>query len=63
MLDLTHFDELLSDADIVFTGEGRFDRQSLMGKAVGDIASRSKKAGVLVVCVAGAVDEDVEGAY
>lgn len=63
ILDLTHFDELLSDADIVFTGEGRFDRQSLMGKAVGGIAQHTKKAGVPLICVAGALGEDMEYAY
>ncbi len=63
MLDLTHFDELLVDADVVFTGEGRFDRQSLMGKAVGGIAQRTKKAGVPLICIAGALGEDSEDAY
>lgn len=63
MLDLVKFDELLHDADVVFTGEGRLDRQSLMGKAVGGIALRAKKAGIPVICVAGAVSNDIDEIY
>ena len=32
LLDTIHFDELLQDADLVITGEGSADRQTLMGK-------------------------------
>ena len=31
-MDLLHFDQLVSDADLIITGEGRADRQTLMGK-------------------------------
>ncbi len=55
LLDEARFDQLLSGADVVFTGEGCFDSQSLLGKAVGGIAGRAKAAGVPVVCLAGSV--------
>ncbi len=32
LLEMLHFDELIRDADLVITGEGRADRQTLMGK-------------------------------
>lgn len=32
LLEMFHFDELIRDADLVITGEGRADRQTLMGK-------------------------------
>ena len=32
LLDTIHFDDLLQDADLVITGEGSADRQTLMGK-------------------------------
>lgn len=63
MLDLVRFDKLLHDADVVFTGEGRLDSQSLMGKAVGGIAQRAKEAGIPVICVAGAVSNDIDEIY
>lgn len=63
LLGLANFDKMLLGADIVLTGEGRFDCQSLMGKAVGGIAKRAQKAGIPVVCVAGAVENDIAEAY
>ena len=63
MLDLVQFDERLHDADVVFTGEGRLDRQSMMGKAVGGIAQRAKMANIPVICVAGAVSSDIDELY
>jgi len=46
VLDLANFDGLIEGASLVVTGEGKFDRQSLMGKVVDGIAARTKNAGV-----------------
>jgi glycerate 2-kinase len=45
VLDVLDFDARLARADIVVSGEGRFDSQSLEGKIVGAIASRCAAAG------------------
>ena len=58
LLDFTGFDQLLKDADFVFTGEGRLDSQSLHGKAVSGIARRARAAGVPLIVVAGEVVAD-----
>ena len=63
VLDTVNFDSLLQDADIVFTGEGCFDEQSLMGKVVCGVAKRAQRAGVPVICVAGSVACIPEQAY
>lgn len=42
MLDLYHVDDLMSDADIIITGEGKLDKQSLEGKTVIGIAKKAK---------------------
>jgi glycerate kinase len=63
VLDTVRFDELLSGADMVITGEGRIDRQSLRGKAVIGVARRAKRANVPVVAVVGDIGEDIAGAY
>lgn len=42
ILDITHFEEKTQGADLVITGEGKMDEQSLMGKVPFGIASRSK---------------------
>ncbi|MBR5992167.1 MAG: glycerate kinase [Clostridia bacterium] len=40
VLDAVEFDDLVADADLIITGEGRLDSQSLAGKAVAGIARR-----------------------
>ena len=63
VLDTVGFDERLQNADIVFTGEGRFDTQSLQGKVIDGVAARAKRAGVPVIAVVGAVGGGLEEAY
>lgn len=48
-----HFDEHLSDASLVITGEGSADRQTLMGKLPFGILSRAKAFNVPVALVSG----------
>ncbi|WAL74768.1 glycerate kinase [Kitasatospora sp. YST-16] len=51
--DLLHLDEAIGRADLVITGEGRFDATSLRGKAVGEVLARAARAGVPAQVVAG----------
>jgi len=53
VLDLTDFDAELAAADLVVTGEGSLDAQTLHGKAPAGVAARARAAGVPVVAVAG----------
>lgn len=53
---LTGFDELLAaGADLVITGEGQINEQTLYGKVPAGIASRAKKHGIPVLALAGSV--------
>lgn len=63
ILDVINFNDLLKSADIVFTGEGKFDVQSLNGKVVIGVAKRSKSMNVPVVVITGAIGENIEEAY
>lgn len=63
ILDTIKFDELVSKADIVFTGEGKFDSQSLHGKVVMGVANRSQKYKTPVIVVTGAIGENIQEAY
>ena len=63
ILDLIDFDNLISDADIIFTGEGQIDSQSLNGKVVIGISKRAKKQNIPVIVVAGSIGEGAEKAY
>src|SRR6185295_14963890 len=54
--------ERVADADLVITGEGRLDRQSLMGKVVGSVARLARSAGVPCIAVVGSFGEGFEPA-
>jgi glycerate kinase len=53
VLELTGFDARLAGADLVITGEGSLDAQSLAGKAPVGVARAAARRGVPVVAVAG----------
>jgi glycerate kinase len=50
------FDARLTAADIVVTGEGRFDDQTLRGKAVGAVLERAGRARVPAIVLCGEAD-------
>lgn len=53
--------ELIHSADLVVTGEGRFDKQSTRGKVVGTVLDMAVAADVPLVVVAGSFQENVAG--
>jgi glycerate 2-kinase len=53
VLQLIHFPSHLDGADLVVTGEGSLDEQTLNGKAPVGVAKAARSAGVEVVAVAG----------
>lgn len=56
ILDLLNFDEHLLCADVVITGEGKFDSQSQHDKAPWVVAQKAKKAGKPVYAIVGIND-------
>lgn len=54
----THFADDLADAELIVTGEGRFDEQSLHGKVVGAIAAAARPLAIPVIVLAGQVSLD-----
>jgi len=63
VLDTVQFDSLLKGADLVISGEGKIDFQSLRGKVVIGVARRTKKTGVPLIAIVGDIGDDIEGAY
>lgn len=57
ILDTTGFDLLIEDASLIFTGEGRMDRQTLMGKVPSGVLERGMKRGIPVIALAGRIDD------
>jgi glycerate kinase len=62
VLDALEFDPRMRAARAVVTGEGRIDQQSLAGKLVSEIATRSRQAGVPCYAVVGRRELDAFGA-
>ena len=62
VLDAVAFDARMRAARAVVTGEGRLDDQSLAGKAVSEVATRSRQAGVPCHAIVGSRGLDSFGA-
>ncbi|NYI99903.1 glycerate kinase [Nocardioides thalensis] len=58
VLDLVGFDEAVAGCDLVVTGEGALDEQSLNGKAPIGVSTRARAAGAEVVAVCGQLSLD-----
>ncbi len=58
VLKETKLEELVKDADIVVTGEGRLDKQTVMGKAPIGVAQIAKKYNKKVIAFAGVVTKE-----
>lgn len=56
----TRLEDYIKDADLVITGEGRLDSQTVMGKAPIGVASLAKKYGKRVIAFSGCVTDDAE---
>lgn len=63
VLDTVQFDKRIEGVDMILTGEGKLDAQSLRGKVVIGIAERAKTYGVPVIAVVGDIGDDIEAAH
>lgn len=55
VFELVGVDALLAEADVVVTGEGKLDAQTLQGKGPAEVARRARLRGLPVAAVAGAI--------
>ncbi len=60
VLQETNIENDIKTADIVVTGEGRLDSQTVMGKAPIGVATLAKKHGKKVIAFSGCVTDDAE---
>lgn len=63
VLDIVGFDDKIRGADLVFSGEGKLDSQSLRGKVVVGVARRTKKQGVPLIAIVGDIGDQIENVY
>lgn len=65
VLDAIAFDDIIRGSDLVITGEGRVDSQTLTGKTPYGIMKRAQKQNIRTVAIGGSVklgdDDDVSG--
>ena len=57
LLEVCRFEEKITDADLIITGEGRIDHQSLMGKIPGKILKAGLRKDIPVIAIAGCVED------
>lgn len=60
---LTHLEEHIRSASLVFTAEGRIDAQTAFGKTISGIAQLGRKYQVPVIALAGSVNGDLTELY
>lgn len=63
VLDTVAFESLAAGADLILTGEGKLDRQSLRGKVVIGVSRRAKRLAIPVLAVVGDIGDGIEAVY
>jgi glycerate 2-kinase len=63
ILQSVNFSKNLKKVDLVITGEGKIDSQTINGKVISGILKESQKAGVPVIALAGQLDAGFEILY
>lgn len=58
--DAVGLEEKMSGADLVLTGEGSMDAQTLMGKTPAGVAARARRLGVPVIAFAGRIKDEAK---
>lgn len=57
ILDIVDFDNRIKGADLIITGEGKSDEQTLMGKVPHGVLKRAARQNIPVVLLSGAIDD------
>lgn len=63
VLDTLKMEEHLKKADVVITGEGKIDEQTLYGKTIAGIAKRAKRYNVPVIVITGKIGDAIGAIY
>lgn len=63
ILETVRFEDHVKDADLVITGEGSIDSQTIYGKTPVGVAKASKKYNIPVIALAGTISRDSDIVY
>lgn len=61
VLDAIGFDRDAEDADLVITGEGKIDTQTLFGKGPAGVSLRARRSGCPSIAIGGSLEGDLSG--
>lgn len=57
VLDKLEFSKIIKGADLIITGEGKLDSQSMMGKALSGVLNRAQLHGIPVLAISGKIED------
>lgn len=60
VLELSDIDNLIADAQLIITGEGRIDEQTMMGKAPAGVLRAARRHMVPAIALCGSLDRDAD---
>jgi glycerate kinase len=63
IMDITNFSQKVKNADLVITGEGSTDYQTMFGKVPFGVSEVAKKYGKPVICISGSLGKGYEKLY
>lgn len=63
VLDVVQFSAMIRDADLIFTGEGRLDGQSMRGKVVVGVGRSAARQAKPVIALVGGIADDAQAVY
>ena len=63
MIEIVKLEQAIQDADLVITGEGKIDGQTIYGKAPIGVAKIAKKYNIPVIAVAAIIGDDADIVY
>jgi glycerate kinase len=55
VLDAIRFDQIIAQSELVITGEGRLDRQTVMGKAPSGVLRAAQRRAIPCIAIGGAI--------
>lgn len=61
VMEAIQFEKQIQDADLIITGEGKTDKQTLSGKAPMGVALAARKRGIPVLLISGFIEEESKG--
>lgn len=60
LLEMAHFDDIIANANLIITGEGRIDEQTTMGKAPAGVLRAAQNLNIPVIALCGSMASGID---